>query len=1184
MRRAASCRRTRRPWPDGVFAEEPPEVVEVIAEAVREAADKSFLVARIAATTESTSQHVPDPADVEWRNSLPRRAGDAMRRDLRTRLGDQADKAADLLRPLAYAQANGIPWRTSATAGHRARDGESYTTEDLLWLRRAAGSYAVENVARGHSVYRLYHQALAEHLMENRDVAADQRVVAETLLDKVDQRGGGRRDWQNAHPYILAHLSTHAAFGGMLTGLLGDTGFLLAATTTQLLGAFDIDASARDRPEANSYRRAAGQIRSRPEWEHPAYLQLSAHQSGARALADDLDRDLPPSSWSTRWAKWEDQPPNVNLVGHEGDVTAVTVMRHNQVSVVATGSADCTIRLWDLASGARIGRPMVEHVAPVTALASGTLDSEPVLVSGSEDGDVCLWNPLRGDMIGRLRRHHAAPIIGVFLVADGDRELVVSVCQRGAVRLYCEETGKNVARYGVVRHSLPQAVTVTSIGGNAVVLIGFDDGSVGLFDLLTGESVVEPMRVHSDTIRSIMAVQPGSGLTIITAADDLVVRASQFGTHKADLEMRGPLGWIRAVTVVKLRSHSVVVAGSDDGQIWMWDLGTGNPVGPPLAAGHGRVLALTCGEVDGRAVLVAGLQDGTAQSWDVGTILHATSNRNAEFPTPVRVVQDRTGRPLVAVPGGDRSLELQDVLTGEVVRRPWSGGHARILGLAAASQPCSAGQELAMVTDDGTVRILDVDTAALLRTYSLERPSAVAAGELDGLPVLVVGTRNQGVQVLDWSDGTQICTSDRLADRQHRGAVQSVAFVEAGGRPIVVSVCDMGFPCWWDARTGEGLDIDLPTGGQSGLGSPRCVTATVRDGGWVLLLGWSYGSIGVIDLESMELLHLLRGHTGSVADIATGALPGGAEFAFSGGQDGLALGWDLRSGTRIGPTALQHRTNITSVAATVVDGRAFGLSVSADQAIQVWDLTENSMLRDLEIRRTGPVYAVAPVPVDDTPCALSLIGDGQFVVWERTFGRPLRLARYPGFPRVMAAVGVGERSLLVAGGDDSYLRLWNVGTGDRLDQILIGHTKPVTAFTAFLNGERAIGVSGSADETVRVWDLDSGNSIGSPLREHTAPVTAVAACYLKDDPVAVSGAEDGTLIVWDLVEQKALQQWWYGAMRARLSAEVCVIATERTAAGLEIYAGCVDGSLWRVSVDGGHMAVRNLVNDLSPAR
>jgi hypothetical protein len=144
--------------PSGVYRTAPAAVVDGVTEALGEAAGKSFLVARITATTEATATTLPCPADRAWRASLPRRAGDAMRRDLQVRLGENAMKAAHLLLPLAYAQGGGMPWEDIwPRLANALSPGHGYGNEDLVWLRKAAGSYAVEGVADGRSIYRLYH-------------------------------------------------------------------------------------------------------------------------------------------------------------------------------------------------------------------------------------------------------------------------------------------------------------------------------------------------------------------------------------------------------------------------------------------------------------------------------------------------------------------------------------------------------------------------------------------------------------------------------------------------------------------------------------------------------------------------------------------------------------------------------------------------------------------------------------------------------------------------------------------------------------------------------------------------------------------------------------------------------------------------------------------------------------------
>ena len=60
-------------------------------------------------------------------------------------------------------------------------------------------------------------------------------------------------------------------------------------------------------------------------------------------------------------------------------------------------------------------------------------------------------------------------------------------------------------------------------------------------------------------------------------------------------------------------------------------------------------------------------------------------------------------------------------------------------------------------------------------------------------------------------------------------------------------------------------------------------------------------------------------------------------------------------------------------------------------------------------------------------------------------------------------------------------------------------------------------VSGGNDKTVRVWDLTSGAPRGEPLRGHEDWVTSVALGTLEDRPVIASGGLDKTVRVWDLI-------------------------------------------------------------------
>jgi WD40 repeat protein len=89
------------------------------------------------------------------------------------------------------------------------------------------------------------------------------------------------------------------------------------------------------------------------------------------------------------------------------------------------------------------------------------------------------------------------------------------------------------------------------------------------------------------------------------------------------------------------------------------------------------------------------------------------------------------------------------------------------------------------------------------------------------------------------------------------------------------------------------------------------------------------------------------------------------------------------------------------------------------------------------------------------------------------------------------AVGkVGDRDVIVAGGADGSVRVWDAAarrpTGDPLE----GHLRPVTAVAAGRTGGRDVIVSGSTDAKVRIWDVATGRP---ETLEMLDTVTALAA-------------------------------------------------------------------------------------------
>jgi WD40 repeat protein len=87
---------------------------------------------------------------------------------------------------------------------------------------------------------------------------------------------------------------------------------------------------------------------------------------------------------------------------------------------------------------------------------------------------------------------------------------------------------------------------------------------------------------------------------------------------------------------------------------------------------------------------------------------------------------------------------------------------------------------------------------------------------------------------------------------------------------------------------------------------------------------------------------------------------------------------------------------------------------------------------------------------------------------------------------------------------------------------LKGHDGWVSAVAVGELDGRPVIVSGGSDRTVRVWELADGTPIGDPLKGHDGWVSAVAVGELDGRPVIVSGGSDRTVRVRELAERQEL--------------------------------------------------------------
>jgi tetratricopeptide (TPR) repeat protein len=180
-----------------------------LAGTIAEAAGKSFLVASIAARIA-----VPGEED---KFQLPTEVGEALAAYL-DRLPDP-EYARDVLRPLAWAQGPGLPWgKIWPMLAERLKTGSTAPIDDaaIAATLDAAGDLVVESDDAGEPVYRLFHEALAEHFraaMPSLQVADD--LVAHGLLDIKEDRL-----WEDVPRYVRTYLPAYLTRAGLADELI----------------------------------------------------------------------------------------------------------------------------------------------------------------------------------------------------------------------------------------------------------------------------------------------------------------------------------------------------------------------------------------------------------------------------------------------------------------------------------------------------------------------------------------------------------------------------------------------------------------------------------------------------------------------------------------------------------------------------------------------------------------------------------------------------------------------------------------------------------------------------------------------------------------------------------------------------------------------------------------------------
>jgi len=293
----------------------------------------------------------------------------------------------------------------------------------------------------------------------------------------------------------------------------------------------------------------------------PQTITSTSNLNAGPPSADEVQAII--VEWLTQIAYF---PTLFTLTGHTDTVWRIAFSPDG--SLLASGSADQTVKLWDVTSGKEV-RTLRGHTGSVNSVAFAP--DGKVLASGSRDGTVKLWDVATGEEVRTLTGHKDGVSSVVF---SPDGKLLASGAWDNTVRLWDVASGKQVNAF---KDHTELVTSVAFSPDGRLLASASNDKTIGLRDLASGE------RLRPLTNSELLGSAPVYEILRLAFSPDGTLLASRSMSGKVTLW--SPENWQVVRMLWAPNSDGSSLAFSPDGRLlagggpygWVtfWDVSSG---------------------------------------------------------------------------------------------------------------------------------------------------------------------------------------------------------------------------------------------------------------------------------------------------------------------------------------------------------------------------------------------------------------------------------------------------------------------------------------------------------------------------------------------------------------------------------------------------------------------------------